>query len=127
MTYIYDRFIFFLWLLVPEMKVQKHISPIEQYVIDFVRKLRTEKEITQEDIGNILEVSRSYIGDIESRNANGKYNMTHVNILADHFNISPKDFFPQKAIPPARTPIQKDITPVSKPKSSKALRKKRSA
>lgn len=85
------------------MKVQNHISPIEQYVIDFVRKLRMERNLTQDDIGNILEVSRSYIGDIESRNANGKYNINHVNALADHFNISPKDFFPQDAISTAAT------------------------
>ncbi|MEO6729838.1 MAG: helix-turn-helix transcriptional regulator [Ferruginibacter sp.] len=80
------------------MKVQENISPIEQYVIDFVRKLRIEKSSTQDDIANILELSRSYIGDIESPKARAKYNMTHINILADHFNLSPKDFFPQKPI-----------------------------
>jgi transcriptional regulator with XRE-family HTH domain len=80
------------------MKAQDHISPIEQFVIDYVRKFRLEKGLTQEDIANILEVSRSYIGDIESPNTRAKYNMSHVNILADHFNISPRVFFPEKAI-----------------------------
>ena len=80
------------------MKVQVHISQIEQYVIDFVRKLRVDKEVTQEDIANILEISRSYIGDIESPNTRAKYNMTHVNNLADYFGMSPKDFFPEKPL-----------------------------
>ncbi len=124
MTYIYDKNILFLWLLVLEMKVQQHISPIEQYVIDFVRKLRTDKQLTQEDIGSILEVSRSYIGDIESRNANGKYNMTHVNALADHFNISPKDFFPQKAIPPVRATAVTEKKTAVKTKSAKKATKR---
>ena len=80
------------------MKAQDHITPIEQFVIDYVRKFRLEKGLTQEDIANILEVSRSYIGDIESPNTRAKYNMSHVNILADHFNISPRVFLPEKAI-----------------------------
>ena len=63
-----------------------------------MRKFRLEKELTQEDIANILEVSRSYIGDIESPNTRAKYNMSHVNILADHFNVSPRIFLPEKAI-----------------------------
>ena len=81
-----------------EMKVQDHISPIEQYVIDFVRKFRIDKELSQEDIGNIIEVSRSYIGDIENPNSRAKYNLTHINALADYFNISPQFFLPEKAL-----------------------------
>lgn len=80
------------------MKVQDHISPIEQYVIDFVRKFRIDKELSQEDIGSIIEVSRSYIGDIENPNSRAKYNLTHINALADYFNISPQLFLPEKAL-----------------------------
>jgi transcriptional regulator with XRE-family HTH domain len=80
------------------MKAQDHISAIEQFVIDYVRKFRLEKGLTQEDIANILEVSRSYIGDIESPNTRAKYNMSHINILADHFNVSPRIFLPEKAL-----------------------------
>ncbi|MCW3091418.1 MAG: family transcriptional regulator [Ferruginibacter sp.] len=101
------------------MKVQEHISPIEQYVIDFVRKLRSDKKITQEDIANILEVSRSYIGDIESPNTRAKYNMTHVNALADYFNMSPQAFFPEKALKLSGSKIDKS----SKAKSKKTMKK----
>ncbi len=80
------------------MKVQDHISPIEQYVIDYVRKLRLNKKLSQKDISNILDVSRSYIGDIESPNTRAKYNMAHINILADYFDMSPRSFLPEKAL-----------------------------
>ena len=79
------------------MKGQENISAIEQYVIDYVRDFRNENNLTQEDIGAILEVSRSYIADIENPKSRAKYNMTHINLLAEHFQKSPKDFFPEKA------------------------------
>jgi transcriptional regulator with XRE-family HTH domain len=106
------------------MKVQEHINPIEQFVIDFVRKLRIDKGSTQDDIANILELSRSYIGDIESPKTRAKYNMTHINILADHFNLSPKDFFPQKAI--THKAIKKEkIIPKEKEKILKGTAEKK--
>jgi len=99
------------------MKVQEHISPVEQYVIDFVRKLRSDRGMTQEDIANILEVSRSYIGDIESPNARAKYNLTHINSLADYFEISPRIFLPEK-------PITHLSSKRSKIKANKTIRKR---
>ena len=101
------------------MNVQDHISPIEQHVIDFVRKLRMDKDLTQEDIASILEVSRSYIGDIESPKAKGKYNMSHVNTLADHFNISPRDFFPDKAFQTSSRLRRSEKVATTKSKSGK--------
>ncbi len=80
------------------MKTTELISQIDQYVIDFVLKLRTDNELSQTDIGNIIEVSRSYIADIENPKRKGKYNLTHINQLADYFNISPRDFLPAKAL-----------------------------
>lgn len=74
------------------------ISPIEQHVIDFVKELRNVEELSQEDIGNIIGKSKSFIGNIESPKNRSKYNLNHINILADHFNISPKDFLPKKPI-----------------------------
>jgi transcriptional regulator with XRE-family HTH domain len=75
------------------------ISKIEQYVIDFVRELRTSKDLTQEDIGNILGLSRSFVKNIESSNQVHKYNLTHINALADYFGMAPTDFLPAKPFP----------------------------
>jgi len=80
------------------MNEQEHISPIEQCVIDFVRDLRKSKHLSQDDIGNIIGKSKSFIGNIESMNNRAKYNLTHINLLADYFNLSPRDFLPEKVI-----------------------------
>ncbi len=80
------------------MNEQEHISPIEQYVIDFVRDLRKSKNLSQDDIGNIIGKTKSFIGNIESMNNRAKYNLSHINLLADYFNLSPRDFLPEKVI-----------------------------
>jgi len=95
-----------------------NISKIEQYIIDFVRELRVSKKLTQDDIANILHVSRSFIKGIESSNQAHKYNLNHINALSDHFNMSPADFMPTKPFP---------VNPASKEKGkskSAAISKK---
>lgn len=73
------------------------LTPIEQFVVDFVLKLRTEKKLTQADIGYIIGVKQSFIANAENRNNRTKYNVNHIDRLADHFGISPKDFLPEKS------------------------------
>lgn len=74
------------------------LTPIEQYVVDFVHKLRNDKKLNQEDIGTILNVKQEFIANIENPKQRAKYNLNHINLLADHFGISPRDFLPEKAI-----------------------------
>jgi len=80
------------------MKSQEYITPIDQYVIDFVLKLRVEKSLSQDDIASIIEVSRGFVSNVESPKNRAKYNLYHIDLLADYFNLSPKDFLPQKAM-----------------------------
>ena len=80
------------------MRDQDHITPIDQYLIDFIRELRNKKDLTQDDLGNIIGISRSYISDIESTNSRAKYNLRHINSLADYFGMSPRDFLPEKPL-----------------------------
>lgn len=80
------------------MEGQKGISLIDQYVIDFVRKLRDTRKLSQEEIGNIIGVSRTYITNTESIKHPAKYNLTHINLLAEYFNLSPRDFLPEEAL-----------------------------
>lgn len=75
-----------------------NISKFEQYVIDFVYKLRIEKKLRQEDIAYILNVKPSFIGNVENKKNRAKYNLKHINILADHFGLSPRDFLPEKSM-----------------------------
>jgi transcriptional regulator with XRE-family HTH domain len=71
------------------------IEKIEQYVIDYVKALRIKKGLSQEDIAQILGKSKSFVGNIESPKNRAKYNLVHINALADYFQISPKDFLPE--------------------------------
>lgn len=73
-----------------------NMEAIEQYVIDFVRNLRTEENLRQEDIAYILDVKPSFIGNVESNSNRAKYNLKHINILAAHFGKSPQDFLPKE-------------------------------
>ncbi len=74
-----------------------NITEIEQHVIDFVIKLRDKNKLKQEDIATILNVKRTFITNVESSKNRAKYNLSHIDKLADHFGISPKDFLPQKS------------------------------
>jgi transcriptional regulator with XRE-family HTH domain len=79
------------------MSLEKNTSAIEQHVIDFVSSLRAKHNLRQEDIATIIGVSRSFIKSIENSNSRAKYNLNHIDKLADHFGLSPKDFLPEKA------------------------------
>lgn len=78
------------------MKNQENIAPIEQYVIDYVKKLRNEKGLTQTDIADIIGVSRTFVTQAESLSKNAKYNLRHICALAEHLNMSPREFLPEK-------------------------------
>jgi len=77
--------------------MKSKIHPIEQYSIDIVKKLRTTHNLTQADIADILGLRGSFIGNVENHNKPSKYNLKHINVLADYFNLSPKDFLPAEA------------------------------
>lgn len=77
----------------------ENITPIDQYVIDLVKDIRTTKKITQQGLADIMGLSRSFIKDVESATVGAKYNLRHINALADYFGMSPREFLPEKAFP----------------------------
>lgn len=72
-------------------------SKFEIAVIDEVRKTRVANGYTQDDLAEFLNVSRGFIGQIESPKSESKYNLDHLNQLAIAMKCSPKDFMPVKA------------------------------
>ncbi len=74
-------------------------SKFENAVIDKVKQMRISKDLTQDDIAMYLNVSRGFIGQIESPNSPSKYSLDHLNKLAIEMDCSPKDFFPEKPMP----------------------------
>ena len=72
------------------------LQPIEQYTIDIVIKLRRDRRLTQQNIAAILNTSASFVGNVENRFNPAKYNLKHINLLAEYFNMSPRDFLPDQ-------------------------------
>jgi transcriptional regulator with XRE-family HTH domain len=73
------------------------LSPIDQYIVDVSIKLRLKHNLNQEDIGTILGVTQAFISKVERLNHRAKYNTKHINLLADYFQISPREFLPLEA------------------------------
>jgi transcriptional regulator with XRE-family HTH domain len=73
-------------------------NKIDWFVINKVREIRLEKGLSQDDIALHLNLSKGYIGHIESPNFIAKYNTGHLNELAKLFKCSPKDFMPERPL-----------------------------
>lgn len=85
----------FFYSFLRKVKKTSLVTAIEQYTVDFVYRLRLEKNLTQEDIGFIIGVKQSFIANIESKKSRAKYNINHIDKFADHFGLSPRDFLPE--------------------------------
>jgi len=65
----------------------------EQYVIDEATKLRKQHRLTQKQFGLILDVSGSFVGNVENKQSSAKYNLKHIVLLIKYFKLSPSYFF----------------------------------
>lgn len=74
------------------------MEPIDQYIIDIVREKRKEKNMTQDDLADLLGVSKGFIGNVESPKYIDKYSTAQLNKLAKIFRCSPRDFLPEKPL-----------------------------
>ena len=71
-------------------------TTIEQYVIDRVREIRTEKGFSQIDLAYALGVTKGFVAAIENPNMRAKYKIDHLNRLATLFECPFANFFPDK-------------------------------
>jgi len=69
-------------------------TDFEIAVINQVRKVRREKGFSQDDLAMFLNLTRGFIGQIESPKFPSKYNVNHLGILAKEMDCSPKDLMP---------------------------------
>jgi len=72
-------------------------SKFDQAVIDLVKAMREEKGLSQDALAEYLDVTRGFIGQIESPQARTKYNLNQLNRLAYEMQCSPRDFIPADA------------------------------
>lgn len=73
-------------------------SEIDLYVINKVRELRVNANISQAELALLLDLSVGFIGHIESSKYRAKYNLHHLNQLAKVLKCSMKDFFPENPL-----------------------------
>lgn len=73
-------------------------SKINQYIIDRIKEMRLEHGMSQVALSIDLGVSDAFIGAIENPNHRAKYNIDHINKLAEIFKCSPRDFLPKNPI-----------------------------
>ncbi|CAH0266680.1 MULTISPECIES: helix-turn-helix domain-containing protein [unclassified Pedobacter] len=73
-------------------------SEIEQFVIDKVREIRLLKNIGQKQLSILMGLNGKFVGNVESTKTPDKYNLNHLNKIAEIFECSIKDFFPEKPI-----------------------------
>ena len=71
---------------------------IELYVIQKVKEKRELEGMTQADLAFQLDVSLGFIGQVESSNYPAKYNLNHLNQLAEIFDCSPQVFLPENTL-----------------------------
>jgi len=73
-------------------------TSIELYVISRVKDMREAKGMSQSELATMLNTSNGFIGQIESPKFPAKYNLNHINKLAEIFDCSPKDFLPNEVL-----------------------------
>jgi len=73
-------------------------TEIELYVINKVKELRIKANMSQADLAYNLDLSVGFVGHIESPKYPAKYNLNHINKLAQIFKCSPKDFLPSEPL-----------------------------
>ena len=69
-------------------------SKFDQAVIDLVKALREQQGLSQDDLAFYLDVTRGYIGQVETPHERAKYNLNQLNRLAYEMKCSPRDFIP---------------------------------
>lgn len=73
-------------------------SNFEIAVADKVAEIRRLKGLTQSDLATMLEVTRGFIGQVESPNNSSSYSLDHLNRIAFELNCSVHDLLPSKPI-----------------------------
>lgn len=71
---------------------------IDQYVIDKVRKMRNERNMTQREFADAINLSSGYVGDIEAGRASVKYSLFHISEIAKVFKCKIWDLIPEYPI-----------------------------
>jgi transcriptional regulator with XRE-family HTH domain len=76
----------------------KPVSKIDRYVIKKVKERRIELGYSQAELSYQLDVSASYIGQVESDKYKTRYSLDRLNELARILKCSVLDFIPKSPL-----------------------------
>ena len=65
---------------------------LEQSIINRITQFRIQMRLTQKELGEIIEVSASFISNVENTKSTAKYNFRHIALLAENFRLKPVFF-----------------------------------
>lgn len=71
-------------------------SAIEMFTVQKVREQRKKRNMSQRYLADCLNVSQSFIRNIENKNHASAYNLDHLNDIARILDCSIREFFPLK-------------------------------
>ncbi len=74
------------------------LTPIEEYVIQIVKKKRLERGWSQQALADNINVSKGFIAHVESPIHRAKYNLNHINEFVKVFGCKFSDLFPDKPL-----------------------------
>jgi transcriptional regulator with XRE-family HTH domain len=74
---------------------------IDNYVSDILKRKRHEKGWTQQQLSDYTGgyITKSFLNSLENINSTDHLNVHHINLFAEVFDCSPRDFLPEKPIP----------------------------
>ena len=76
----------------------KPVSKIDRYVIAKVKEKRIAIGYSQADLSYELDLSASFVGQVESDHSKSRYNLERLNQLAHIFKCPLHDFFPKNPL-----------------------------
>lgn len=68
-------------------------SEYQIMVINRVKKLRVERNVSQQQLAAVLDATNGTIGNIESLKYANKYTLKQLNQIAKHFEVPIESFF----------------------------------
>jgi len=76
--------------------IEIEIAEIDWYVINRVKKLRTDAGISQEELSLKMGLSERFVNKVEDFTSNVKYNLRHLNLIVKILGVSFSDLLPPK-------------------------------
>jgi transcriptional regulator with XRE-family HTH domain len=76
--------------------IEIEISSLDWYIINQVKKLRGDKEMSQDALSVAMGFSEKFVGNVENPSSIKKYNIKHLNLIAKTLNCTLRELLPEK-------------------------------